>query len=64
MAYSGLLCAVAFAESFRMQLLNAFTEDGRLHIDEVASIASMMESVLQRQQVLQTLATDFPSISR
>mmetsp|Transcript_1126 Transcript_1126/g.3962 ORF Transcript_1126/g.3962 Transcript_1126/m.3962 type:complete len:185 (+) Transcript_1126:1692-2246(+) len=59
-----LLSSQSDAESFRLQLLNAFTEDGRLHLDEVASIANLMENELSPSKVLQTIATDFPSLSR
>jgi hypothetical protein len=55
---------VLLDEKLRLQLIAAITEDNRLHVREVASLAQMMQEELDVTSLVRSIAADVPSLSR
>lgn len=51
-------------EKLRKQMVLAFTEDNRLHVQEVAEIMEMLGGEINPQKVLGEVVRDLPSLSR
>lgn len=55
---------VLLDDKLRMQLVNAFTEDNKLHIDEVRSVMNQVQGEINPQQLLRQTLGDLPALSR
>lgn len=55
---------VLLDDKLRMQLVNAFTEDNKLHIDEVRSVINQVQGEINPQQLLRQTLGDLPALSR
>jgi hypothetical protein len=55
---------VLLDEALRLQLIAALTEDNRLHLQEVASLAHLVQDDLDVTGLIRSLAADLPSLSR
>lgn len=55
---------VLLDDALRLQLVAALTEGNRLHLQEVASLASLVGDELDVPLIVRSIAADMPSVSR
>lgn len=58
------LRVLAVDQKLRTQLIGAFTEDNRLHVDEVLSVLQLVSPEVNTPRLVQDIVNDVPSLTR